>query len=86
MAAKPLRIAAPPTRCFASASKKGATAMMICPKCSQLAEPDMGAIAGETVYHCKSCDLYTVQNGSKWVEGGPYLIFVRGFRGASTRR
>jgi hypothetical protein len=39
-----------------------------------MATPDWGAIADETVYQCKSCDLYTVQNGSKWVEGGPYLI------------
>jgi hypothetical protein len=47
---------------------------MICPKCSQSAEPDRGAIADETVYHCKSCDLNTVRNGAKWVEGGPYQI------------
>ena len=31
-------------------------------------------IADETVYHCKSCDLHTVENGSRWVDGGPYLI------------
>ena len=48
--------------------------MTICPKCSQPAAADKGAIVGETVYECTSCGLYTVQNGSKWVEGGPYLI------------
>jgi hypothetical protein len=48
--------------------------MMICPKCSQPAAADKIAIEGETVYQCRSCDLYTVENGSKWVEGGPYLI------------
>jgi hypothetical protein len=48
--------------------------MMICPKCSQPAAADKFAIADETVYWCKSCDLYTVENGSKWVEGGPYLL------------
>jgi hypothetical protein len=47
--------------------------MMICPKCSQPAAADKFAIADETVYWCKSCDLYTVENGSKWVQGGPYL-------------
>jgi hypothetical protein len=54
--------------------QEGTTATMICPKCSQLAESDRGAISDETVYQCTSCDLYTVENGSKWVEGGPYLI------------
>ena len=48
--------------------------MMICPKCSQPAAEDKGAIADETVYQCKPCDLYTVQGGFKWIEGGPYLI------------
>jgi hypothetical protein len=47
---------------------------MICPKCSQFAEPDRGTIDGETTYRCRACDLYTVENGSKCVEGGPYLI------------
>jgi hypothetical protein len=53
---------------------EGTIATMICPNCSQLATPDRGAIADETVYQCKSCDLYTVQGGFKWIEGGPYLI------------
>ena len=48
--------------------------MMICPKCSQPATPDRAAIEDETVYQCKTCDLYTVENGPKWVEGGRYLI------------
>ena len=47
---------------------------MVCPKCSRPAESDKNAIEDETVYQCKTCDLYTVENGSKWVEGGPYLI------------
>jgi hypothetical protein len=49
-------------------------AMMICPKCSQPAAADKGAIVDETVYRCTSCDLYTVENGARWVEGGPYLL------------
>jgi hypothetical protein len=59
---------------FRQHQQEETTAMMICPKCSQLAEPDRGAIADETVYQCKSCDLYTVERGAKWVEGGPCLI------------
>ena len=47
---------------------------MICPKCSQPAKSDKNAIEDETVYQCKTCDLYTIENGVKWVEGGPYLI------------
>jgi hypothetical protein len=47
---------------------------MICPKCSQLAEPDRAAIADEIVHQCKSCDLYTIEKGARWVEGGPYLM------------
>ena len=47
---------------------------MICPRCSQMATPDWGTIADETVYQCKSCDLYTVENGARWVEGGSYLL------------
>ena len=31
--------------------------MMICPKCSQPAAADKFAIADETVYRCKACDL-----------------------------
>jgi hypothetical protein len=53
---------------------EGTIATMICPNCSQLATPDRGAISDETVYQCTSCDLYTVENGSKWVEEGPYLL------------
>jgi hypothetical protein len=52
----------------------GETPTMICPNCSQLVPPDRGVIADETVYHCKSCDLYTVENGARWADDGPYLI------------
>jgi hypothetical protein len=48
--------------------------MMICPKCSRPAAPDRVTIEDEKVYQCTSCDLYTVENGARWVEGGPYLI------------
>jgi hypothetical protein len=48
--------------------------MMICPKCSQPAAPDKAAIEDETVYRCATCDLYTVENGARWADGGPYLI------------
>jgi hypothetical protein len=58
----------------ANTIKTEATPTMICPNCSQLAAPDRGVIAEETVYHCKACNLYTVENGPRWVDGGPYLI------------
>jgi hypothetical protein len=74
MAAKPSNDRGASTWCFASTINKAATPTMICPNCSQLTLPDRAVIADETVYHCKSCDLHTVENGSRWVDGGPYLI------------
>jgi hypothetical protein len=71
---RPASIAAPPMWRFAITTKKAAALTMICPRCSQLAAPDRDAIADDTVYHCKPCNLYTVQDGSKWVRGGHYLI------------
>jgi hypothetical protein len=69
----PVTIAAPPMWRFASTIDKAATPIMVCPKCSQLAAQDRGVIADETVYHCKPCNLYAVENGPRWVKGGPYL-------------
>ena len=52
---------------------EGSTATMICPKCSQLAEPDRAQSPTKLCTGAKSCDLYTVENGPKWVEGDRYL-------------
>jgi hypothetical protein len=57
-----------------AASARLETPVMICPKCRQPGTPDRGVIVDETVYNCKTCDLYTVEGAAKWVKGGAYLI------------
>ena len=48
--------------------------MMVCPKCSKPGVPDRAVIAAETVYECKTCGLFTVEGGAKWVRNGPCLV------------